>query len=457
MSQEYTKDKRYYRSRYGHLIKPPPVPSILLQLPREIWAIIFGMMDRVTLKETLMFVCKDWMYMARNELELSRFLIVKIEKGIQDLNQVLESYPMLKKIQFRIPQDDCINSKEFIKALNFENCCRLKKVTAQGDFSNSFGFRNKYQQEKYKVDIGFPVEVLEITFNPKVKDHLDTSNIKKMRLHFSAHLMDIALMSHLGGDIPLGMKRLKDCCPYLRVLDVKFGGSKQELINPNLVHTCLTYFNRLDKICFSRGSLNIAVPLCSQPYPFNTIKKLEFDTMKFDKEHLQEIVQIFPVLQELIISSATFELNLGTGRQNDGFDLCDLMEHLEILCHIKTLSCFKVKNVYSTRFEITETVDEQLNNCLRIVRNKFGHVSSIKIPVESHGTYTFAEIAKDKGYSPCIKRNPNNNNLNRGQRPISGVQDSIGKVMGIVKPTFEGPSTAAVTTTYNTFRALVVN
>ena len=86
-------------------------------------------MDRVTLKETLMFVCKDWMYMARNELELSRFLIVKIEKGIQDLNQVLESYPMLKKIQFRIPQDDCINSKEFIKGLNFENCCRLKKVT----------------------------------------------------------------------------------------------------------------------------------------------------------------------------------------------------------------------------------------------------------------------------------------------------------------------------------------
>ena len=151
------------------------------------------------------------------------------------------------------------------------------------------------------------------------------------------------------------------------------------------------------------------------------------------------------------------ELNLGTGRQNDGFDLCDLMEHLEILCHIKTLSCFKVKNVYSTRFEITETVDEQLNDCLRIVRNKFGHVSSIKIPVESHGTYTFAEIAKDKGYSPCIKRNPNNNNSNRGQRPISGVQDSIGKVMGIVKPTFEGPSTAAVTTTYNTFRALVVN
>ena len=77
--------------------------------------------------------------------------------------------------------------------------------------------------------------------------------------------------------------------------------------------------------------------------------------------------------------------------------------------------------------------------------------------MESHGTYTFAEIAKDKGYSPCIKRNPNNNNLDRGQRPISGVQDSIGKVMGIVKPTFEGPSTAAVTTTYNTFRALVVN
>ena len=89
--------------------------------------------------------------------------------------------------------------------------------TAQGDFSNSFGFRNKYQQEKYKVDIGFPVEVLEITFNPKVKDHLDTSNIKKMRLHFSAHLMDIALMSHLGGDIPLGKAiwiRLAYWCNY---------------------------------------------------------------------------------------------------------------------------------------------------------------------------------------------------------------------------------------------------
>ena len=132
-------------------------------------------------------------------------------------------------------------------------------------------------------------------FSQPLKTCTSLDCISISALTFSANPMYMAL--HLG------MKRLKDCCPYLRVLDVKFGGSKQELINPNLVHTCLTYFNRLDKICFSRGSLNIAVPLCSQPYPFNTIKKLEFDTMKFDKEHLQEIVQIFPVLQELTIAN----------------------------------------------------------------------------------------------------------------------------------------------------------
>jgi len=458
MSHYYTQDRRKYRSLYGALQKKPEPPSILLQLPTEIWAIVFSFLDKVTLKEKAMFVCKDWMYMSRNELQLSRSLIIKIEQGIQDLNMILESYPMLRKIQFRIPENDCQNSTEFIKALNFESCIRLKKVTAQGDFSNSFGFRNRYQQEKYKIDVGFPVEVLEITFNPKIKNHLDATNIKKMRLNFSAHLMDIPLMSHLGGDIPLGMKRLKDCVPFLRVLDVKFGGNKQELINPNLVHTCLTYFNRLDKIYFSRGSCNIAVPLCSQPYPFNTIKKLELDTMKFDKEHLQEIVQIFPVLQELTIANTDLAANLlGTGRQNDDFDLCDLMDHLEILCHIKTLSCFKVKNVYCTKFELAETVDEQLNDCLKIIRNKFGHLSSLKIPIESHGTYTFAEIIKENGYPPYIKRNPNNNNLNRGGRPITGSQDGIGRVMGISKPTFQRPSTAVLTTRYNPFRALEVN
>ena len=122
---------------------------------------------------------------------------------------------------------------------------------------------------------------------------------------------------------------------------------------------------------------------------------------------------------------------------------------------MKTLNCLKVKNIYSTKFEVADVVDEQLNDCLKIIRNKFVQLSSIKIPVESHGNYTFAEIVKENGYPPYVKRNPNNNNLIRGQRSVSGLQDNIGRVMGISKPTFQRPSTAALTTRYNPFRVLV--
>ena len=154
------------------------------------------MLDKVTLKEVASLVCKEWMYMIRSELALSSYLIIKIEKGIQDINMILESHPALRKIQFKIPENDYKDSMEFIKALKFDYCSQLKKVTATGDFSNSFGFRNRDQQEKYEFDIGFPVEVLEITFNPKMKNHLNTGNIKKLRLNFSgtSHLMLGCLM-----------------------------------------------------------------------------------------------------------------------------------------------------------------------------------------------------------------------------------------------------------------------
>ena len=88
------------------------------------------------------------------------------------MNKILKSFPVLRTVQFNIPYHDSEGVLEFLKHLNFDDCFQLKKVIMQGNFTETMRFRNRYHQEKYDLDFGFSVEVLEIAFSPEEKNHI---------------------------------------------------------------------------------------------------------------------------------------------------------------------------------------------------------------------------------------------------------------------------------------------
>ena len=52
------------------------------------------------------------------------------DKGAKDINRLLQSFPMLEAIVFKIPHHDAEAILEFIKGLNFDCCPGLEKVSA---------------------------------------------------------------------------------------------------------------------------------------------------------------------------------------------------------------------------------------------------------------------------------------------------------------------------------------
>ena len=57
-------------------------------------------------------------------------MILPANKGAKDINRLLQSFPMLEGIVFKIPHHDAEASLEFIKGLNFDSCPGLEKVSA---------------------------------------------------------------------------------------------------------------------------------------------------------------------------------------------------------------------------------------------------------------------------------------------------------------------------------------
>ena len=126
------------------------------------------------------------------------------------------------------------------------------------------------------------------------------------------------------------------------------------------------------------------------------------EDMKFDKEHLIEIVNLFPFLKEVVIVNPTAKLGI-MGHRNFRFDLHDLIDHLNIFSYIKDLRYLQIKNIYSTKTEDAQTIDEQLKYALRLIHAKFSMDLEVKIPIGSFG-YTFVEIVKEKCKGPVLKR-----------------------------------------------------
>ena len=366
-------------------------------LPREIWTLIFRKLDNWTLREKASLVCKEWLNLIRYDSILSGNLIITTDKGAKDINKFLQSFPMLEAIVLKIPQA----SLEFMKGLNFDCCPGLEKVSVQGDTTDVLGFRISDHQTKYEYDFGFPVEVLEVEFHPKDKNHLSPKNIQKLKLHLTGYKSDTSIRNNING----GLEHLKSCCPSnLRKLDLQFGDSHQEQLDSNVINICLTYFNSLEEIDFTKGVCNQFESICAKEegvYPENTIKTLVFDTMKFHNESLMNIVCLFPYLEELRIKNCNMKLG-AMDFKNSRFELSDLITHLEIFSLIKNLKNLVLENIYTTNSDDPKTIDYQLKQVMKFIQSiKVFELIKVRIIIESYG-YTYAEIFKEKNRAPTM-------------------------------------------------------
>ena len=368
-----------------------------MMLPREIWTLIFRNLDDCTLRKKASFVCKEWLNLIRYDSILSGNLIITTDKEAKDINKFLQSFPMLEAIVLKIPQA----SLEFMKGLNFDCCPGLEKVSVQGDTTDVLGFRISDHQTKYEFDFGFPVEVLEVEFHPKDKNHLSPKNIQKLRLNLTGYKSDSSIRNNING----GLEHLKSCCPSnLRKLDLQFGDSHQEQLDSNVINICLTYFNSLEEIDFTKGVCNQFESICTKQegvYPENTIKTLVFDTMKFHNESLMNIVCLFPYLEELRIKNCNMKLG-AMDFKNSRFELSDLITHLEIFSLIKNLKSLVLENIYTTNSDDPKTIDYQLKQVMKFIQSiKVFELIKVRIIIESYG-YTYAEIFKEKNRAPTI-------------------------------------------------------
>ena len=366
-------------------------------LPREIWTLIFRKLDNWTLREKASLVCKEWLNLIRYDSILSGNLIITTDKGAKDINKFLQSFPMLELIVLKIPQA----SLEFMKGLNFDCCPGLEKVSVQGDTTDVLGFRISDHQTKYEFDFGFPVEVLEVEFHPKDKNHLSPKNIQKLRLNLTGYRSDSSIRNIING----GLEHLKSCCPSnLRKLDLQFGDSHQEQLDSTVINLCLTYFNSLEEINFTKGVCDQFESICAKEegvYPENTIKTLVFDAMKFHNENLTNIVFLFPHLEEVRIKNCNMKLG-AMDFKNSRFELSDLITHLEIFSLIKNLKNLVLENIYTTNSDDPKTIDYQLKQVMKFIQSiKVFKLIKVRIIIESHG-YTYAEIFKEKNRAPTM-------------------------------------------------------
>ena len=271
----------------------------------------------------------------------------------------------------------------------------------QGNSTDVLGFRNSDQQTKYEFDFGFPVEVLEVEFYPEDKNHLSPKNIQKLRLNLTGYKSNTSIRNNING----GLEHLKSCCPSnLRKLDLQFGDSHQEQLDSNVINICLTYFNSLEEIDFTKGVCDQFESICAKQegvYPENTIKTLVFDTMKFHTENLTNIVCLFPHLEEVRIKNCNMKLG-AMDFKNSRFELSDLITHLEIFSLIKNLKNLVLENIYTTNSDDPKTIDYQLKQVMKFIQSiKVFKLIKVRIIIESYG-YTYAEILKEKNRAPTI-------------------------------------------------------
>ena len=158
-------------------------PWISVDHSAELWGMIFRKLDSRELRQNLGLVCKEWHDIIQNDPLFSSELKIKkenktekLELTTENINSILGSFPLLKKLEFY----ECENL--ILKDLDFKQCPNLEKVIYH---ISEFDSHLNCTVFKGSECTSFPFlhTVHEISFHPKEDlEALNIANIQSLEI-----------------------------------------------------------------------------------------------------------------------------------------------------------------------------------------------------------------------------------------------------------------------------------
>ena len=154
-----------------------------VQLLPELWGMIFRKLDSHKLRQNLGLVCKEWHDIIQNDTFFSSGLKIKkeiktekLELTTEDINSILGSFPLLKKLEFY----ECENL--ILKDLDFNQCPNLENVIYHISEFDSHLNCTVFKGSKCTL-FPFLHTVHEISFHPKEDlEALNIANIQSLEI-----------------------------------------------------------------------------------------------------------------------------------------------------------------------------------------------------------------------------------------------------------------------------------
>ena len=152
-----------------------------VKLLPELWRMVFRKLDSHDLRKNLGLVCKEWRDVIQNDPLFSSELKIKkenqtekLELTTENVNSILGSFPVLKKLEFY----ECENL--ILKDLDFNQCPNLEKVIYH---ISEFDSHLKWTLFKGSKLFPFSHIVHEISFHPKEDlEALNIANIQSLEI-----------------------------------------------------------------------------------------------------------------------------------------------------------------------------------------------------------------------------------------------------------------------------------
>ena len=210
----------------------------------ELWRMIFRKLESQSeLRQNVALVCKDWYNIIQNDPLFSSELKVKkeqketeLELTTENVNSLLGSYPVLKKIEFYECEDLVLDD------LNFNQCPNLEKVILG---ISEFGsvLNTKELKNSKCISVPFLHNVREICFHPKENlENLNITHIRSMEIFSITNKYDSSLHQ-------------------LDEFDFKaFGSNLTNNLETITIHVRINYMNHWDKVALRFSEVLADVP-----------------------------------------------------------------------------------------------------------------------------------------------------------------------------------------------------
>ena len=220
----------------------------------ELWRMIFRKLESQSeLRQNVALVCKDWYNIIQNDPLFSSELKVKkeqketeLELTTENVNSLLGSYPVLKKIEFyECGSYPVLKKIEFYECedlvlddLNFNQCPNLEKVILGISVIGSV-LNTKELKNSKCISVPFLHNVREICFHPK--ENLENLNI--------THIRSMEIFS------------ITDKYDIFDEFDFKaFGSNLTNNLETITIHVRINYMNHWDKVALRFSEVLADVP-----------------------------------------------------------------------------------------------------------------------------------------------------------------------------------------------------